>query len=146
MLAVVRPVVQLLQIQEVHPVAHSSAYNFCFFYLPVLSRPSFTSRTPNKDQKTEKLSTFGSFKSYNPEIYIHDLRSDHFVHGTQALTKSGMSWFPRMDSHDSSPIQQLLCCSIMRLERSFSIKRFQELHGIKNWKISVQPCGILHVL
>ena len=41
----VKPAVQLLQIQEVHPVAHSSACNFAVFYLfflPVLSRPSFT--------------------------------------------------------------------------------------------------------
>ena len=33
-----------------------------FFYLPVLSRPSFTTRTPKID--------FISFKSYNPETFI----------------------------------------------------------------------------
>ena len=31
---------------------------FYLFFLPVLSRPSFTSRTPNKDQKTEELFYF----------------------------------------------------------------------------------------
>ena len=31
---------------------------FYLFFLPVLSRPSFTSRTPNKDQKTEQLFYF----------------------------------------------------------------------------------------
>ena len=60
--AAVQQAVQLLQIQEVHPVAHSSACNFCrffcLFFLPVLSRPSFTFRTPNKDQKTEELFYF----------------------------------------------------------------------------------------
>ena len=59
--AAVKLAVQLLQIQEVHPVSHSSACNFCCFYLfflPVLSRSSFTSRTPNKDQKTEQLFYF----------------------------------------------------------------------------------------
>ena len=57
----IKPAVQLLQIQEVHLVAHSSACNFAVFYLfflPVLSRPSFTSRTPNKDQKIEQLFYF----------------------------------------------------------------------------------------
>ena len=57
----VKPVIQLLQIQEVHPGPHSSAWNFCCFYLffiPVLYRPSFTSRTPNKDQKIEQLFYF----------------------------------------------------------------------------------------
>ena len=28
---------------------------FYLFFLPVLSRPSFTTRTPNKDQETEQL-------------------------------------------------------------------------------------------
>ena len=57
----VKPAVQLLQIQEVHPVAHSNACNFCSslsIFLLVLSRPSFTSRTPNKDKKTEQLFYF----------------------------------------------------------------------------------------
>jgi D-alanyl-lipoteichoic acid acyltransferase DltB (MBOAT superfamily) len=57
----VKPAVQLLQIQEVHREAHSSACNFCRFYLfflPVVSRPSFTSRILNKDHKTEELFYF----------------------------------------------------------------------------------------
>ena len=28
---------------------------FIYFFIPVLSTPSFTSRTPNKDQKIEQL-------------------------------------------------------------------------------------------
>ena len=58
----VTPAVQLLQIQEVHPEPHSNACNFfaifIYFFIPVLSRPSFTSRTPNKDQKIEQLLYF----------------------------------------------------------------------------------------
>ena len=56
--AVVKPVVQLLQIQEVHPGPRSNACNFCrsyLFFIPVLSRSYFTSRTPDKDQKIEQL-------------------------------------------------------------------------------------------
>ena len=41
------------RIQEVHPVPHSKACNFCHFFIPVLSRSYFTFRT--------------LFKSYKPE-------------------------------------------------------------------------------
>ena len=70
-------IVQTLKIQEGHPVKHSSACNFCHFFLPVLSRPSFTSRTP-KDRNT---STFCSFKSYNPETFMSSTATT-FVHDT----------------------------------------------------------------
>ena len=87
----VKPAVQLLQIQEVHPVAHSSACNFCHFlsiFLLVLSRPSFTSRTPNKDQKTEQLFYFLLVQVPYPGD-IHELRSKRFCACyLQVLTKS----------------------------------------------------------
>ena len=58
----VKPAVQLLQIHEVHPGPNSNACNFLpflsIFFIPVLSRPSFTSRTPNKGQKIEQLFYF----------------------------------------------------------------------------------------
>ena len=69
----VKPAVQLLQIQEVHPGPHSQCMQFFFavfiyFFIPVLSKLSFTFRTPNKDQKIEQL--FFLFKSYNPETLM----------------------------------------------------------------------------
>ena len=82
---------------------------FYLFFLPVLSRPSFTSRTPNKDQKTEQLFYFLLFKSYNPETFMSSAATA-FVHATLKRSqkvpraKSGTFWFPRMDSHDSSTI------------------------------------------
>ena len=41
-----------------HIPVHAIFAVFYLFFLPVLSRPSFTSRTPNKDQKTEQLFYF----------------------------------------------------------------------------------------
>ena len=41
-----------------HIPVHAILAVFYLFFLPVLSRPSFTSRTPNKDQKTEELFYF----------------------------------------------------------------------------------------
>ena len=49
----VKPQVKLLQIQEVHPGPHSSVR--MHFFPTVLSRPSFTSRVPIKDQDKEAL-------------------------------------------------------------------------------------------
>ena len=43
---------------------------FIYFFIPVLSRSYFTSRTPHKDQKIEQLFYF-LFKSYNPEISMN---------------------------------------------------------------------------
>ena len=59
-IALSRPAVQLLQIQEVYLVPHSNACNFCHFLsiFLVISRSSFTSRTPNKTQKIELLFYF----------------------------------------------------------------------------------------
>ena len=88
---------------------------FYLFFLLVLSRPSFTSRTPNKDQKTEEF-YFLLVKSHNPEMFMRSAASA-FVHATRKRSqkvpraKSGAFWFPWMDSHDSSTIQYLLCCS-----------------------------------
>ena len=62
LLTAVKPAVQLLQIQEVHLGATFQCMQFfavyILFFLPVLSRLSFTSRTPNKDQKIEQLVYF----------------------------------------------------------------------------------------
>ena len=41
-----------------HIPVHAIFAVFYLFFFPVLSRPSFTSRTPNKDQKTEQLFYF----------------------------------------------------------------------------------------
>ena len=41
-----------------HIPVHAIFAVFYLFFLPALSRPSFTSRTPNKDQKTEQLFYF----------------------------------------------------------------------------------------
>ena len=79
------------------------------FFLPVLSRPSFTSRTP-KTRRQRNSSTFCSFKSYNPETFMSSAATA-FVHATLKRSqkvpraKSGTFWFHRMDSHDSSTIQ-----------------------------------------
>ena len=61
-------------------------------------------------------STFCLFKSHNPETFMSSAASA-FVHATRKHSqkvpraKSGVFWFPWMDSHDSSTIQLLLCCS-----------------------------------
>ena len=84
----VKPAVQLLQIQEVHPVAHSSACNFCRFLSIFLTWSSFTSRTPNKDQKTEQLFYVLLVQVPSPGD-IHELRGKCFCACySQALTKS----------------------------------------------------------
>ena len=57
-----------IQIQKVHPVAHSSACNP--FFLPVSSRQSFTFRTPDKDQKTEELFYFLLVQILYPETFM----------------------------------------------------------------------------
>ena len=58
------------------------------FFIPVLSRPLFTFRTPNKDQKTEQLFYFLFIHVIQPRD-IHELRGDCLcVCHLQALTKS----------------------------------------------------------
>ena len=83
--AVVKPAVQLLQIQEVHPVAHSSACNFCrffiyFSYLFYLSHLSLLGHQ-TKTRRQSNSSTFCSFKSYNPETFMSSAATA-FVHAT----------------------------------------------------------------
>ena len=110
----IKPAVQLLQIQEVHLVAHSSACNFyrfliyfaCLFYLDHLSLLGLQT----KIRRQSNSSTFRSFKSHNPETFMSSA-AIAFVHATLKRSqkvpraKSGTFWFPRMDSHDSSTIQ-----------------------------------------
>ena len=109
----VKPAVQLLQIQEVHPVAHSSACNFCrflsiFSYLSYLGHPSLLG-LQTKTRRQSNSSTFCSFKSHNPETFMSSAATA-FVHATLKRSqkvpraKSGTFWFPWMDSHDSSTI------------------------------------------
>ena len=82
---------------------------FIYFFIPVVSRSSFTSRTPNKNQKIEQLFYSIFFKSHNPETFMSSAASA-FVHATLKRSqkvpraKSGTFRFPRMDSHDSSTI------------------------------------------
>ena len=70
----------------------------------------FTSTTPDKDQKRKQLFYFCSFKSYNPETFMSSTAMA-FVHATRKCSRKWYIWFPWMDSHDSSTIQQLLYCS-----------------------------------
>jgi hypothetical protein len=104
-------------------VAHSSACNFfcrfCLFLLRVLSRPSFISRTPNKDQKTEQLFYFLLVQFLQPRD-VHELRSKRFC----ACYSHVFPWF----NHHSIALVLLYN---MRLERSFSIKRFQSYTPLK---------------
>ena len=52
---------------------------FIYFFIPVLSRPSFTSRTPDKDQKKEQLFYFPSFKPHSLETSMSSV-VNVFVH------------------------------------------------------------------
>ena len=70
------------------PVHAIFAAVFYIFFLPVLSRSPFTSRTPNKDQKTEQLFYFLLVQVPSPGD-IHELRGKRFCACySQALTKS----------------------------------------------------------
>ena len=108
--AAVKPAVQLLQIQEVHPVAHSSACNFCrffiyFSYLLYLGHLSLL----GLQTKTRRQRNSSTFCTFNPETFMSSAASA-FVHAIRKRSqkvprvKSGTFWFPWMDSHDSSTI------------------------------------------
>ena len=79
------------------------------FFIPVLSRPSFTSRNPDKDQEIEQTSTVFSFKSYNPEMFMSST-VNVFVHAGRKRSqkvphaKSGTFRFAWTDSHESTTI------------------------------------------
>ena len=109
-----------------HIPMHAILAVFIYFFIPVLSRPSFTSRTPNKNQKIEQLFYCPMVQIPSPRD-IHELRGEHFCACySQALTKvprarSGSFWFAWTDSHDSTALVLLYN---MSLEPSFSIKRF----------------------
>ena len=71
-----------------HIQVHAIFAVFYPFFLPVLSRSSFTSRTPNKDQKTEQLFYFLLVQVSSPRD-IHELRGKRFCACySKALTKS----------------------------------------------------------
>ena len=61
--AAVKPAVHLLQIQEVHLGPHSNACNFCllYFFILVLSRSCFASRTPETKRETSMSSAVNTF-------------------------------------------------------------------------------------
>ena len=113
------------------------------FFIPVLSRPSFTFRTPNKGQKIGQL-------FYHPMVQVpspgdvHELHSECFCACyLQTLTKvpcakSGMFWFAWTDqfpwfNHHSIA---LVLFYNMSLEPSFSIEPFP------SYTTSVQLCGV----
>ena len=82
---------------------------FIYFFIPVLSRSYFTSRTPDKDQKIEQLFYLYLFKSYNTETSMSSV-AWAFVHAIHKRSrkvphaKSGDFWFPWTDFHDSTTI------------------------------------------
>ena len=57
-LSIVKPAVQLSRKCIQWYILVHSFLPFLIYFLPVLSRPSFTSRTPNKYQRTEQLFYF----------------------------------------------------------------------------------------
>ena len=76
------------------------------FYLGHLSLLGLQTKT----RRQRNSSTFSSFKYHNPETFMSSVATA-FVHDTRKRSqkvpraKSGMFWFPWMDSHDSSIIQ-----------------------------------------
>ena len=84
LLAVVKPVVQNMykcwrsrKCIQGHIPMHVIFAVFIYFFIPVLSRPSFTSRTPNKDQKIEQLFYCPVAKALLPGD-IYELRGERF--------------------------------------------------------------------
>ena len=83
--AVIKPAVQLLQIQEVHPGPHSNACNFLLF-LSILSYLSYLYHTSLLGLQTktrwQRNSSFFSFKSHNSQksmssvvnVFVHAIR------------------------------------------------------------------------
>ena len=134
-------------------MAHSSACTLCCFlsiFLSVLSRPSFTFRTPNKDQKIEQLFYFLLVQVLQPGD-IHELHGNRFCACClQALTKvprakvvhfGSLGWIPMIQVPFNSS------CVALQYETGtkFFYRAVSELYGIKNQKISVQPHGIFHI-
>ena len=105
------------------------SYSFYLGHLSLLGLKTKTRRQRNS-------STFSSCKSYNPETFMSSAASD-FVHATRKRSqkvpraKSGTFWFPWMDSHDSAPFNSSCVAHNIRLERSFSIERFQSYTASK---------------
>ena len=108
----VTPAVHLLQIQKCfqgYIPMHAIFAVLIYFFIPVVSRSYFTSRTPDKDQKINS-STFFTFKSYNPETFMSST-VDTFVPALRKRSqkvphvKSGTSRFALYDSHDSTTIR-----------------------------------------
>ena len=126
-----------------HIPVHAIFAVFYLFFLLVLSRPSFTSRTPN-------TTTFCSFKSHNPETFMSSAASA-FVHATRKRSQKCLAqkvvrfgspgWIPMIQAPFNSS-----CVALQyKTGTKFFHRAVPELHGIKNQKISVQPRGIFHM-
>ena len=120
-----------------HIPVHAIFAVFYLFFLPFLSRSPFTSRTPNKDQKTEQLFYFLLVQFPSPGD-IHELCGKRFCACySQVLTKSAsrkkwgiqvsLDGFPCFKHHSIA----LVLLYNIRLERSFSIERFQSYTLLK---------------
>ena len=158
--AVHKPVVQNMYkhcrsrkyIQWYIPV-HAIFAIFYLLFLPVLSRPSFTYRDSKQrpeDRETllhvhsahsSPITRRHSWAPWRPLLCMI-LASDHKKCLTQKVARFGsLEWIPM--------IQEPFNSSCVALQYKTGMKFFHrvvpELHGIKNRKISVQPCGILHV-
>ena len=134
--AAVKPAVQLLQIQEVHPVAHSSACNFCrffiyFSYLFYLGHLSLLGHQ-TKTRRQSNSSTFCSFKSCNPETFMSSAVTT-FVHATlkrsQKVARFGsLGWIPmiQVPFHSS-------CVALQYETRTKFFRRaVPKLYAVKN--------------
>ena len=134
----------MLQIQEVHPVAYSKCMQFLpfliyFSYLFYLCHLSLLGlQTKTRRQSNSSTSTFSSFKSHNPEIFMSSA-AIAFVHAVckhsqkclmQKVIRYGtLGWIPMIQVPFNSSCVAL---QYMRLERTFSIERFQSYTLLKN--------------
>ena len=113
---------------------------FVPFFLPALSRPSFTSRLISNWYSN--FSTVHSFKSYNlqEDIYSKSFCACYLqvLRKKQPSANSGMFWFPWIDSHTSTTT---VACPTLQYEdgTKFLIKRFWCNATLTIWKISLQP-------
>ena len=120
-----------------HIPVHAIFAVFYLFFLLVLSRPSFTSRTPNKDQKTEEHFTFCLFKSHIPETFMSSAATA-FVHATLKCSQKcltlkvarlgSLGWIPTIQVPFNSS------CTALQYETGtkFFHRAVPKLHAVKN--------------
>ena len=124
---------------------------FIYFFIP---RPSFTARTPNKDQKIEQLFYCLMVQVLSPGD-IHKLRGERFVHAIcKRSQKCLVQNVARFCSLGPIPmIQSPFNSSCVALQYESGTKFFHqavpESHDIQSLENSVQLCGVsvcfLHV-